>query len=292
MATPPGGTPTDWVERTQRPLERFYWLSLSEGPGARRREWSDAVAVGSDLPTAAANSLFVHAGGIGLRATLREAQEFFRSTPAWRITCPEALRGEVAPLAAAAGLRRGDAVPRMVLAPLPPAPPAPADLVIRPVESARDLEEFIEVEVRAFDIPRRIARAAFARHRWLRATGEGSIQWLVGNHRDRPASIAAQMTWGGITAVFFVGTVPELRGRGFGRAMTWAAVDRGRQQGADSAWLHATPMGRPLYEAMGFRRQCDDLEWTHPAVGLGRLRTWLWNLGVALRSPGPTGGSG
>ncbi len=292
MAAPPGRTPTDWVERTQRPLERFYWLSLSEGPGARRREWPDAVAIGSDLPTPAANSLFVRAEATDLRATVREAREFFRRTPAWRITCPEALRGEVAPLAAAAGLRPGDAVPRMVLAPLPPAPPAPADLVIRPIGSVRDLEEFIEVEARAFNIPRRIARAAFARHRRLRATDEGSIEWLVGYHRDRPASIAAQMTWEGITAVFFVGTVPELRGRGFARAMTWAAVDRGRQQGADSAWLHATPMGRPLYETMGFRRQCDDLEWTRSAVGLGRLRTWLWNLGIALRSPGPSGGSG
>ena len=41
-------------------------------------------------------------------------------------------------------------------------------------------------------------------------------------------------------------------GRGLGRALTAAAVDAGFDLGADIASLQASPMGEPIYRAMGF----------------------------------------
>lgn len=52
--------------------------------------------------------------------------------------------------------------------------------------------------------------------------------------------------------VFNIAVVPSARGRGLGRALTEAALRDGVAAGADAAYLHASPMGRPLYEAMGF----------------------------------------
>ena len=45
---------------------------------------------------------------------------------------------------------------------------------------------------------------------------------------------------------------PEARGRGVGTALTWAAVQAGVVRGHDIAVLQATPMGLPVYRAMGF----------------------------------------
>lgn len=288
MSGPAGASAADWVARTQRALERFHWLSLQEAPGARRRDWAEAVAMGSALPSSATNSLFVRSATSDLDGILPEVREFFRRSPSWRLTCPGRPERAVVTAVERAGLSVGESVPRMLLFPVPPNPPPTPELVVRRVETVRQLEDFIEVEVRAFGIPRRVARAAFARHAGRAANEGSSIEWRVGYFRERPVATSSHLTFDGLTSIFFVGTVPEARHRGFGRAMTWAAIDAGRRQGAEAAWLSSSPMGRPLYESIGFRWLCDDREWVRPLGGLGALRRALWYLGIVLRSPGPT----
>jgi predicted acetyltransferase len=56
----------------------------------------------------------------------------------------------------------------------------------------------------------------------------------------------------GVAGIAWVGTIPECRNRGFGEAVTWAAVREGLRRGACFANLQASPMGRPIYERMGF----------------------------------------
>ena len=59
--------------------------------------------------------------------------------------------------------------------------------------------------------------------------------------------------YGGLQAgIGWVGTVPEQRGHGYAEAVTWAAVREGFRRGAAFANLQASPMGRPIYERMGF----------------------------------------
>lgn len=59
-------------------------------------------------------------------------------------------------------------------------------------------------------------------------------------------------------SVGWIGTiyvVPELRGRGLGRALTQAVLDALESRGCRSYVLVATDVGRPLYERMGFEVQ-------------------------------------
>jgi ribosomal protein S18 acetylase RimI-like enzyme len=56
-----------------------------------------------------------------------------------------------------------------------------------------------------------------------------------------------------LVGVFNIAVVPWARCKGFGKAMTAKVVAEGLAAGADAAYLHATPDGRPLYESMGFR---------------------------------------
>ncbi|MGW3149554.1 GNAT family N-acetyltransferase [Streptomyces sp. NPDC001177] len=53
--------------------------------------------------------------------------------------------------------------------------------------------------------------------------------------------------------VFNIAVPPQHRRRGYGRAATAAVLRDAYLDGAHTAFLHASPMGVPLYEAMGFR---------------------------------------
>ena len=58
---------------------------------------------------------------------------------------------------------------------------------------------------------------------------------------------------------------PDHRGRGLARALMDLAMEEARQRGLDHMILHATPMGRPLYEPLGWAQTSE--------MGLGlRLR--------------------
>ncbi len=58
-----------------------------------------------------------------------------------------------------------------------------------------------------------------------------------------------------------VATIEAARGRGYGTAMTWAAI-ADAAPGVEIAVLQASALGRPVYERMGFRMvvEYDELE--------------------------------
>lgn len=60
------------------------------------------------------------------------------------------------------------------------------------------------------------------------------------------------ITLGDVVGVFAIGTVPAHRGRGYGAALTAAAVEGGFRDGARCALLQASELGFPVYERMGF----------------------------------------
>lgn len=65
--------------------------------------------------------------------------------------------------------------------------------------------------------------------------------------------------------VYGVGTPPELRGRGYGSALTVAALEWGHARGADLAILHASELGEPVYHRLGFETVCEVSQWLLPA---------------------------
>jgi GNAT superfamily N-acetyltransferase len=67
-----------------------------------------------------------------------------------------------------------------------------------------------------------------------------------------PAAIAMTIVSHGVAGIYWVGSIEKARGRGLGRALTAAATNAGFDQGAEIASLQASPMGEPLYGAMGY----------------------------------------
>ena len=70
---------------------------------------------------------------------------------------------------------------------------------------------------------------------------------------DRLAGTVTTISYGGVLAWIGMMVVhPDLRGRGIGAALMRQAIGYARGLGIATIKLDATPMGRPLYESLGF----------------------------------------
>lgn len=76
---------------------------------------------------------------------------------------------------------------------------------------------------------------------------------VVGYLRGEPVSCAMAMMSHSIAGIYWVGTVPDARGKGIAGACTRAVVNEALRRGARFAVLQASQFGEPLYREMGFR---------------------------------------
>jgi predicted GNAT family acetyltransferase len=130
-------------------------------------------------------------------------------------------------------------------------PVLPTSIDITRVLEPESLGRLVDVEMRSFDTDRTVAE---------RLLGPGqlslpSVRWYTALMDGRPVAQAYTHTWAGAVGVWGVATVPELRGRGIGTAITAFAIRDA--PGAGLAWLMATAEGRSMYERMGFRQVAD-----------------------------------
>jgi ribosomal protein S18 acetylase RimI-like enzyme len=81
-----------------------------------------------------------------------------------------------------------------------------------------------------------------------------SFTVFIGYLSGEPVATSMLATTPGVqlAGVYSVATRPSHRGRGFGTALTRAALLAGRAQGYDTAVLEPSPMGEAMYRRMGF----------------------------------------
>lgn len=123
------------------------------------------------------------------------------------------------------------------------------DLEIEVVSGEADLGHFLAAAARGFDIPLSMVRDFVGREPW------NLPDWTLyaGTHDGAPMTSGLAVRTNGTVGVYWIGTVPEARGRGFGGAMTRRLVADGAAAGCEVATLEASDMGRPVYERIGFR---------------------------------------
>lgn len=82
-----------------------------------------------------------------------------------------------------------------------------------------------------------------------------------------PVAAAAAILGGDAVGIYAVGTHPDMRGRGIGRAVTSAAMVAGAHAwGLSVAILQSSEMGLPVYRSMGFEEVGRYLEFERPTV--------------------------
>ena len=143
-------------------------------------------------------------------------------------------------------------MPGMVLLGDPGTVCAPAGLSIRPTVDRKGLDDFRRVSAEAYatyGAPPEYADDAFSS---LESVCAPHVQGFVGYVDGAAVAAAALYLTHGVAGIGWVGCVPAARGRRYAEAITWRAVREGFRRGASFANLQASPMGRPVYERMGF----------------------------------------
>ncbi len=226
------------------------------------RERRDVAIVCCGLPAEALNFGFLKPPYDDLEASAAAVQAYFadRKLPfnlALRSAEPE---GVVEALAARGWRRKLDPTPGMTLA-LPAAiPEPPASLAIQEVRSLEELVAFREVAFRGFGYPAAIA------HLFLtdQLVALPQVRLYAGRVDGVVVATSMLITTGSIAGIYWVATLEDQRGRGFGEAVTWAAVRGGNELGCEVASLQASKFGRPVYTRMGFSHALDYVHFLPP----------------------------
>jgi ribosomal protein S18 acetylase RimI-like enzyme len=142
-----------------------------------------------------------------------------------------------------------------------PALEMPSGVIFERISSEDGLRTWTDTMVRAFELPCDWTAWFEAR---CRALGFGAWIHYLGRVAGQPVATATLFTNAGIAGIHNVGTLPDARRRGLAGALTLAALHEARSRGLQQAVLHASEMGQPVYERLGFRRIC--------ATGLYRWR--------------------
>ena len=186
------------------------------------------------------------------RGALRDAMDWYRA----RGLNPRLdLRGKAdGPLLAASmleGFQFWWREPVMVLHPLPVSFSHARELEIREARTPEDFDLYCRADLEEYgDQDFQLAMVSMA------AVMSG-VSMHLGLQDGQPVARSMGVVHAGLVGVHNVYVPPSSRGRGYGAALTAAAIDAGRAAGATAACLQATELGFPVYERMGFRRVDD-----------------------------------
>lgn len=128
----------------------------------------------------------------------------------------------------------------------------PAGYTQECVTDERGLHDFKAAFVNGFEVPEWAGQA------WVDATlafGIAQAPWrcYVGRLDGRPVASNILFIGAGVASVFGVATVPEVRGKGIGAAITLIAYQEALQLGYRYGVLFGTESGVPVYRRIGFR---------------------------------------
>jgi GNAT superfamily N-acetyltransferase len=169
----------------------------------------------------------------------------------------------------AAGLEAfGAPVPEMRCdAPLPNVA-APDGVTVSIVEDAAGVKAFGAVNAEAYatyGMPTDVMHDLFDRADLLLADPAAHI--VVARQGDDAVATAMIFESDGVASVQWVGTVPAARGLGLGALVTTTVTNLAFEHGAASVTLQASPMGEPVYLALGYEplfRYTEYVRWPKP----------------------------
>lgn len=91
-----------------------------------------------------------------------------------------------------------------------------------------------------------------------------SVLTVVGMLEGLPVTTAMSVRVGDAVGVFSVGTTGDVRGRGYGAAITWACMEPAFDDGATMAVLQTSPLGHHVYERLGYEVVATHERWIAP----------------------------
>ena len=166
------------------------------------------------------------------------------------VTAPDTIAGAVASMAESAGLDpTATTTPGMALAPLAELPTGvDGEVEIVAVTDPAQLTDFAVVASEAFDAPLEAAGTLAPSS----SLADDRCAWFIGYIDGDPAACGQLLRTADVAGVYSIGVRERFRRRGLGAAITTVVLAAGKDVGCAIGVLQASPMGRPVYERMGF----------------------------------------
>jgi hypothetical protein len=234
-----------WLERSATNFAAFF-DHLARAMGRHSVRWDDVWAVDACSPWLVLNSALLlrpldtaQAGDL-----IARLDRFYGEKPGgpWLLGS-----GWPSPDLSQWGLQLLDQQPLMVRLPGAALPDAPPELRIVEAINPAILADCERVAIAGFAItelqPVRLGSLFDAR-----ALG-GPLRIWVGYLGDRPVTTAAVFADGAVNGIYVVTTLSEVRGRGYGTAVTAHAI---AASAPVPAVLEASAIGQPVYRRLGF----------------------------------------
>jgi GNAT superfamily N-acetyltransferase len=226
--------------------------TIEAGPG-----W--VFGAGSPSHPVISNAAFRNDDGLDAGEFVARAKSFFakrgRGFSVW-------VRGDrledrdLLAAAEAAGLQCVYEMPEMVLKAPVGTPPLPARAEVRKLTEVEQVDDYWEIAAASYaslGFPPEVFGSYGNRAGLLAENAAAFLAYLDGE----PVSIAMTIVSHGVAGVYWVGSLERARGKGLGQATTAAASNAGFELGAELASLQASPMGKPIYERMGYETLFD-----------------------------------
>lgn len=185
---------------------------------------------------------------------LDEARSFFSAhSRGYGIVVREHLDRALEGECEARGLPRTGDTPGMVLAERLATTSLPKGLSLRPVRTPEAANDFAAVSASAYEtleLPAGVTRKFLSQPAaWLAPHWHVEVLY----DGDLPSAAAMILLSHGIAGVYWVGTIPAARGRGFAAEVTRSVSNAAFDRGARAVVLQASRFGEPIYRRLGFR---------------------------------------
>ncbi len=128
--------------------------------------------------------------------------------------------------------------------------PVSTDFRVERVQNEGQFKVWVDINARGFGSTDYSAlRAAYLRHGF---GDDAQAIHFIGYLGDQPVTSSTLLIAGGNASAYNISTPVELRGQGYGSAVTHATLLAARQRGYRSSWIWSSPMGKSVYQKLGF----------------------------------------
>jgi GNAT superfamily N-acetyltransferase len=135
-------------------------------------------------------------------------------------------------------------------------PALPPRVEIQEVRDASELETWVATLSEGYEMPIEITRALSHGFLTLGFGAASPMRAFLALQNSRPVACSSVHLAHGFAGIYCVATVPDARRQGIGAAVTAAPLHIARDLGYRVGILHASQLGRPVYQRLGFQEFC------------------------------------
>ena len=135
-------------------------------------------------------------------------------------------------------------------------PRQPENLIIEPTAEPSSLVTFAHTLGQGFQVQRAIMEPMIDQALAMDHGTSGPLINYVGTLNGLAVATSSLYLGSGVAGIYNVSTLPAVRHRGIGTAVTMAPLLEAQARGYRFAILHASAMAYPMYQELGFKTYC------------------------------------